>query len=54
MKENFDNFDEIIIVSELADENLWDFIKRHQGFLPEEIILKIFIQISLGLNYLHT
>ena len=47
---NEDHFD---IISELAQENLDEYITKYQGFIPEEVIMRIFIQILLGVNFIH-
>lgn len=44
---------EVIIVSELAEQNLEEFIRNKDSDILEVEILKIFIQILLGLDYLH-
>ncbi len=43
---------ELVINSELADENLEEFVKRHEEDLEEEQILRIFTQLLLGLHTL--
>ncbi len=45
---------EVILISELAEENLDAFVKRQDELLPEKLVLKIFSQILLGLRYLHS
>ncbi len=45
---------EVIIISDLAEENLETFVNRQEGLLPEKLVLKIFSQILLGLDYLHS
>ncbi len=45
--------EQLVIISELAEGNLQDYIKNYPGFVPEEKILKIFTQILLGVNFLH-
>ena len=43
----------LVIIGELAQENLDDFITKYKGPIPEEIIMKLFTQILLGMNFLH-
>ncbi len=47
------NEEKLVIICELAEGNLDDFIKDYDGFIPEDKIMQLFVQILLGLNYLH-
>ncbi len=42
-----------MIITELAQSNLEDFINKYQGPVPEAKILHLFSQILLALYYLH-
>ena len=44
---------EVIIVSELAEQNLEEYVRSKDSNIPEEEILKIFTQIVLGLDFIH-
>lgn len=44
---------EIVIIMELAEETLGDYVQRYDGFLKEEVIWPIFLQLILGLQTLH-
>ncbi len=44
---------ELIIVSELAEENLDQFVMKHESDLDEETILRIFTQIVIGIHSMH-
>ncbi len=41
------------MICELAEGNLDDFISKHQGPIPEDKIMSLFVQILLGLNFIH-
>ncbi|KAG2487503.1 hypothetical protein HYH03_013921 [Edaphochlamys debaryana] len=43
-----------IITEYAANGNLHDYIKKQKSRLPEELIWKLFIQILLGLNHMHS
>ncbi len=45
--------DHLVIMSELAEGNLEEFINNYPGDVPEEIVINIFTQILLGVNFLH-
>ncbi len=45
--------DHLVIVSELAQGSLDDYLKKNEGLIPEEKIMKIFVQVLLGVNFLH-
>ncbi len=46
-------YDELVLNSELAQENLKNFVNEYDGLVPEEKVLRIFTQILLGLHELH-
>lgn len=45
--------DHLVIISELAQGNLEEFISSYPGNIPEATIMKLFTQILLGMNFLH-
>ncbi len=45
--------DHLVIMSELAEGNLEDFIMKYPGDVPEETVINLFTQILLGVNFLH-
>ncbi|KAL0227692.1 hypothetical protein RCL1_003835 [Eukaryota sp. TZLM3-RCL] len=49
----FEN-DSLYIVMELGDGNLSDLIRKHNGPLPRDTIWKYFIQVLIGLHFIHS
>ncbi len=43
----------LVIISELAEGNLDDYIKKYQGHISEDQIMRLFTQLVLGINFLH-
>ena len=43
----------VVINTEIAEENLGQFLLRQLGDLPEEHVLHLFTQVLLGLQTLH-
>ncbi len=47
------NEEHLVIICELAEGNLDEFIMNYDGRIPEEKIMQLFVQILLGLNFIH-
>ncbi len=47
------NVDHVVIISELAQTNLEKYIMNYNGKIPEAVIMKLFVQLLLGINFLH-
>lgn len=44
----------LVIICELAEGNLYSYIKHYNGHIPEATIMHLFSQILLGVHFLHT
>lgn len=52
-KTEFLEEENLVIIFELAECNLEDYIKKYQGEISEKKVMHIFTQILLGVDYLH-
>ena len=43
----------LVLITEMAERNLEEFVNAYDGLLDEDLILNLFTQILMGTDYLH-